>query len=82
VFDSMDDENPSEDMGAMRPMLDLGVHASEPDWSRAQHIRKAGTEALRAVRDYATKARCRRQALLGYFGDEAAKCGGCDVCEG
>lgn len=27
-------------------------------------------------------ARCRRQALLGLFGEEAEPCGHCDVCEG
>ncbi len=62
------------------PMLDLGVRASDPDWSRAQRLRRAGLEGLRAVRDYAIKPQCRRQALLGYFGDETRSCGGCDVC--
>ena len=27
-------------------------------------------------------ARCRRQMLLGMFGEEAAPCGNCDVCKG
>ena len=58
------------------PTLDLGVRASDPDWSRARLLRKAGLESLRAVRDYATKSQCRRQALLGYFGDETRSCGG------
>ena len=61
-------------------MLDLGVRASRPDWSRARRLRKAGIEGLRAVRAYATTPRCRRRALLGYFGDETPMCGGCDVC--
>ena len=68
------------DPGPAGPILDLGVRASRPGWSRAQRLRKAGVEALRAVRDYATTPRCRRRALLGYFGDEATICGGCDVC--
>ncbi len=63
------------------PILDLGLHASDPDWSRASRLRKAGIEALRAVHDYATMPRCRRLTLLGYFGDEVPTCGGCDVCE-
>jgi len=62
------------------PVLDLGVSASDPDWSRAHRLRLAGIAGLRAVRDYATKPKCRRRALLGYFGDEASKCGACDVC--
>ena len=68
------------DPGLVGPIFDLGVRSSSPDWSRAQRLRRAGVEALRAVRDYATTRRCRRQALLGYFGDEATICGGCDVC--
>ena len=68
------------DPGPDGPILDLGVRASRPGWSRAQRLRKAGVEALRAVRDYATTPRCRRGALLGYFGDEATTCGGCDIC--
>jgi ATP-dependent DNA helicase RecQ len=27
-------------------------------------------------------ARCRRQVLLGFFGEETAECGHCDVCKG
>ena len=27
-------------------------------------------------------ARCRRQALLGFFGEETGPCGHCDVCQG
>jgi ATP-dependent DNA helicase RecQ len=61
-------------------IFDLGIRASRPDWSRAQRLRKAGIEGLRAVRAYATGPRCRRRALLGYFGDETSVCGGCDVC--
>jgi ATP-dependent DNA helicase RecQ len=70
----------SSDPALVGPILDVGVRASPPDWSGAQRLRKAGVEALRAVRDYATTPTCRRRALLGYFGDEATICGGCDVC--
>ena len=62
------------------PILDLGVSASDPDWSQIRQLRRAGIAGLRAVRDYATRRTCRRRALLRYFGDEVSKCGGCDVC--
>ena len=61
--------------------LDLGLHASAPDGSRAHRLRKAGIEALRAVRGYATALRRRRRVLLRYFGDETPMCGGCDLCD-
>ena len=70
----------ASDPSLVDPTLDLGVRSSRPDWARAQRLREAGAEGLRAVRDYATTAGCRRRALLGYFGDEATNCGGCDVC--
>jgi hypothetical protein len=67
------------DPGPIGPILP-GVRASRPDWPQAHRLRKAGLQGLRAVRDYATTATCRRSALLGYFGDEVPICGGCDVC--
>ena len=41
---------------------------------------------LKAMIDYAWSARCRRQQVLAYFGDEewgdpGKKCGACDVCD-
>ena len=68
------------DPGLGGMILDLGVRASRPDWPGARRLRQAGVEGLRAVRDYATTLRCRRRALLGYFGDETTICGGCDIC--
>jgi hypothetical protein len=47
------------------PILDLGIRASGPDWSRAQRLPEAAAEALRAVREYAATPKCRRRALLG-----------------
>ncbi len=41
---------------------------------------------LKAMVDYAWSARCRRQVILSYFGDEewrdpGRRCGACDVCD-
>jgi ATP-dependent DNA helicase RecQ len=33
------------------------------------------------IQRYAQAAQCRRQVLLGYFGEESAPCGQCDVCQ-
>ena len=35
---------------------------------------------LEALMRYAEAASCRRQLLLGYFGDACAPCGNCDIC--
>jgi ATP-dependent DNA helicase RecQ len=37
---------------------------------------------LNALVSLAESPRCRRQTLLGYFGEAAAPCGNCDVCDG
>ena len=36
---------------------------------------------LNALTGYCEAATCRRQILLHYFGDEAAPCGNCDICQ-
>ncbi|MCH6587590.1 MAG: ATP-dependent DNA helicase RecQ [Proteobacteria bacterium] len=61
--------------------LDVGVRSSSPDWSGPRRLREAALDSLRAVRTYAEARRCRRTVLLGYFGDEAQACGGCDLCD-
>ncbi|MGE0237623.1 MAG: DNA helicase RecQ [Parvibaculaceae bacterium] len=35
---------------------------------------------LDALLGFAESPRCRRQVLLGYFGDDSGPCGNCDVC--
>src|SRR5260370_13635835 len=37
---------------------------------------------LTAMIDLCESALCRRQALLGYFGEETGPCGRCDLCRG
>ena len=64
------------DPGAYPP-LDVAALARRSDVERAK---------LRAMIDYAWSARCRRQQMLAYFGDEdwadpARRCGACDVCD-
>jgi ATP-dependent DNA helicase RecQ len=50
------------------------------DWSRVARRREAVAERVQVVERYATMARCRRQALLAYFGEAIDPCGNCDVC--
>jgi len=37
---------------------------------------------LNALVSLCESPRCRRQTLLGYFGERAERCGNCDVCDG
>ena len=41
----------------------------------------AWTDAAAEVRRYVEAPRCRRGTLLAYFGERAATCSGCDVCD-
>ena len=59
------------------PPLDVEALERRADVERAK---------LKAMVDFAWSARCRRQVILSYFGDEewsdpGRKCGACDVCD-
>ncbi len=46
-----------------------------------EHIRRAESQKLDALLAYCESARCRRQTLLSYFGEEYPQgCGNCDTC--
>ena len=44
------------------------------------HLRREH-KRLDALIGYCESAKCRRQVLLGYFGEESGPCGNCDLCE-
>ncbi len=62
-----------EDIRLRRTQVDEG--AAPPDRKAADHAR------LNALLGLAEATRCRRQVLLGYFGEEAQPCGNCDLCD-
>jgi ATP-dependent DNA helicase RecQ len=51
------------------------------DWRRVDRRRKAAVARIGAVERYARAPRCRRAALLEYFGERLIRCRGCDVCD-
>jgi len=53
--------------------------AADP-WERIARRRKAAEHRIAAVDMYARGRRCRREALLSYFGERLMRCSGCDVC--
>ncbi|MCT4611051.1 MAG: DNA helicase RecQ [Pelagimonas sp.] len=62
-----------EDIRLRRAQIDEGL--APPERRVADHGR------LNALLGLAEAQGCRRQALLGYFGEEAKPCGYCDLCD-
>jgi ATP-dependent DNA helicase RecQ len=62
-----------EDIRLRRSQIDEG--AAPSDRKEADHGR------LNALLGLAEATFCRRQVLLGYFGEESGACGNCDLCE-
>ena len=62
-----------DDIRLRRSQIDEG--AAPPDRKAADHGR------LNALLGLAEAMRCRRQVLLGYFGEVTAPCGYCDLCD-
>lgn len=62
-----------DDIRLRRAQIDEG--AAPPDRKAADHSR------LNALLGLAEALSCRRQVLLGYFGEEAQPCGACDLCD-
>jgi ATP-dependent DNA helicase RecQ len=62
-----------DDIRLRRSQIDEG--AAPPDRKMADHAR------LNALLGLAEAVACRRQVLLGYFGEAAEPCGNCDLCD-
>ena len=61
---------------------DIRFRRQQIDESPAPPDRKAADHArLNALLGLAEAVGCRRQVLLGYFGESAAPCGNCDICD-
>jgi ATP-dependent DNA helicase RecQ len=61
---------------------ELRPHRGRVDWRPVRRRRREAERRLRAMADYAGGSRCRRAALLGWFGERVRRCGGCDRCPG
>ncbi|AWB47288.1 DNA helicase RecQ [Gemmobacter aquarius] len=62
-----------DDIRLRRSQIDEGV--APPDRKAADHAR------LNALLGLAEATACRRQVLLGYFGETSEPCGNCDLCD-
>ncbi|MER3461699.1 MAG: DNA helicase RecQ [Armatimonadota bacterium] len=61
-----------QDVVLVRRMLEES--GAGPEFKRLENAR------LEKLIGYCESARCRRQVLLAYFGEESGPCGNCDVC--
>lgn len=50
------------------------------DWDPVRRRRRAAEIRIGVMERYARENRCRRTALVGYFGEALPRCAGCDVC--
>ncbi len=62
-----------DDIRLRRSQIDEGL--APPERRMADHAR------LNALLGLAEALKCRRQTLLGYFGEQAEPCGKCDLCD-
>jgi ATP-dependent DNA helicase RecQ len=69
--------------GAVRAAQAVDPHEAAKEAAEEQEKRRqAKRDRLEQMRDYAETSTCRREFLLGYFGDDYyAPCGYCDNCE-
>jgi ATP-dependent DNA helicase RecQ len=75
------DGSPAETMTLYGPD-DIRLRRSQIDEGAAPLDRKAADHArLNALLGLAEALGCRRQVLLGYFGEQAEPCGNCDLCD-
>ena len=75
------DSSPAETMTLYGPD-DIRLRRTQIDEGAAPGDRKAADHArLNALLGLAEALGCRRQVLLGYFGEAAEPCGNCDLCD-
>ncbi len=75
------DGGPAETLTLFGPD-DIRLRRSQIDEGLAPHERRMADHArLNALLGLAEALKCRRQTLLGYFGEQAEPCGKCDLCD-
>jgi superfamily II DNA helicase RecQ len=52
------------------------------DWTPVRLRRRQAEARIGVMERYARDRRCRRAALIDYFGERITRCAGCDVCSG
>ena len=60
----------------------LRAELTSGTWEAIARRRRMAERRIAAMAGYATTRRCRRRALIGWFGEELPACSGCDRCGG
>ncbi len=68
------------DVSRRRSLIDSDSSNSSSPTDIDDHLRREH-KRLDALVGYCESAKCRRQVLLGYFGEVSEPCGNCDLCE-
>ena len=50
------------------------------DWTPVRRRRREAEARIAVMEHYAKDGRCRRSALLAWFGERLVRCAGCDIC--
>ena len=66
---------------AERLRRELRPELGPPDWKVVGARRRRAEHRIAAMETYAAAGGCRRQALIGYFGERLEACAGCDRCD-
>jgi superfamily II DNA helicase RecQ len=56
------------------------AEAGPAAWKRINCRKKVALRRIAAMEHYARTSRCRRAALIGWFGERLKGCSGCDNC--
>ncbi len=80
-------KDPSRLPANVRASLDRLHRELRPDrhrleWGPVRRRKRQAEERIGVMEHYAKDRSCRRAALIGYFGEDIARCTGCDVCSG
>ena len=66
---------------AERLRAELRPDLGPPEWRAVRGRRRRAEQRIAAMESYADGGRCRRAALIGYFGERLEQCAGCDRCD-
>lgn len=79
------EQDPARVAANLRTALERLQRELRPDrgpvnWESVRSRRRDAERRIAVMERYARDSRCRRDALIGYFGERVPRCAGCDIC--